>query len=96
MISAVYPLIFAVYLIHDNDYVRDLLWARLRVAESADSPWMVLYVAGCAAVIFVVCCAVEWVRKKLFSLLRIDETAGRLCDRLQNAVEERLERLGNE
>lgn len=78
------PLAFGVYLIHDHPTVRPTLWDWLRVHSFADSAWMVPYGLLCTAGIFLVCCSVEWIRQKLFSVLGIQKWIDRSCDRLQS------------
>lgn len=91
--ASVYPLIFAVYLLHCNEYMNTRLWAWLKVPEQMNNPWMVLYALACAFGIFAVCCAVEWVRRKLFSVLRIEEAVGCVCDRVEQKTKKRIEKV---
>lgn len=90
--SAVYPLIFAVYLLHCNDYMNSHLWSLLGVDRCGESPWMVVYALGCSALIFVCCCAIEWVRRRIFTVLRIDSAFARLCDTIQCRAEKTLDK----
>ncbi len=63
---------FAIYLIHDNPFVRPVLWKGLLHAEAwADSPWALLFCAGAAVLVYVACSLVELVRQ---------QTLGRLYD----------------
>lgn len=93
LVSDVYPLIFAVYLIHCNDFMNDHLWSLLKVDQCGNSPWMVIYSLACSFFIFVVCCGIEWVRKKIFGLLRVDVLVGSLCDRIQRHAEGVFDKL---
>ena len=77
------PLAFGVYLIHDHTNLRPVLWEFLKPYTFADSLWMVPYGLLCAAGIFLVCCGIEWIRQKLFSILGIQKWIDRTCDRLQ-------------
>ena len=81
------PLTLAVYLIHEHDHFRSLLWQWLNPGGYAESPWMVAYVLGCGIGIFCICCLIEWIRSKLFRLCRIDRLVNSLCDKLQSRVE---------
>lgn len=84
LISFLATLSFGVYLVHDHPSVRPLLWRWLEPYALADSPWMLPYALCCAVGIFLICCAVEWVRQRLFSLLGIRQLTDRLCDRIQS------------
>lgn len=88
------PLCFAVYLIHDN------LWVRLFYIQAlsplpalAGGPWYgwlgMFFAEG--AGIFLFGCLVEWVRRQLFRLLRIDP----LCDRIADRIAALWRRLTN-
>lgn len=78
------PLAFGVYLIHDHNSVRSLLWGWLKPFALAGSAWMVPYSLICVAGIFLVCCAVEWCRQRLFRLCGIDEMVNKAADKLQS------------
>ena len=57
---------FGVYLIHENSYVRPFLWQTLfRVENFKNSPWLLLHMVGSVAAVFLLCSAVEYLRKKL-------------------------------
>lgn len=79
------PLCFAAYLIHDNFWVRQFyIMALSPLPALAEGPWygwLGMFLAEGAG-IFLFCCAVEWVRRQLFRLLRIDD----LCDRIADKI----------
>lgn len=77
------PLAFGVYLIHDHPSIRPMLWSILKPHIFAGSIWMIPYGLACVAGIFLVCCMAEWLRQKIFHLLKIDTAIDRLCDKLQ-------------
>ena len=81
------PLTFSVYLIHEQDNFRPLLWQWLNPAAFAESPWMIPYCLLCVVGIFTVCCLIEWVRQKLFRVCGINKMVERVCDRVQNRVQ---------
>lgn len=87
-ICLIAPLTFAVYLIHEQDHFRPILWQWLNPAAFARSPWMVPYCLLCAAGIFAVCCLIEWVRQQLFRVCGINRLVERSCDRIQRIVAE--------
>lgn len=90
-IRLIAPLTFAVYLIHEQDRFRPILWQWLNPAAFAESPWMVPYCLLCVVGIFAVCCLIEWVRQRLFRVCRIDRLVARSCDRIQGRVQAWLE-----
>lgn len=91
IISAVAPLAFGVYLIHDNRFVRPILWEALKPSAYVESPWLLLYMALCVIGIFVICCIIEKLRQILFSQCRINALVKTWSDKVQNAVLQRLE-----
>ena len=67
------PYTFGVYLIHDHLLVRDWLWNKVSLPSYCDK-WLYLFlVIGICFVIFVVCAAIDVVRKKLFAVIGIDK-----------------------
>ena len=86
IIRAVSPLTFGVYLIHENRFVRPLLWGFLEPARFAGSPLMIPIVIACTITIFLVCCVIEWLRRLLFQKCGITGAIGKVCDRLQFRV----------
>jgi surface polysaccharide O-acyltransferase-like enzyme len=83
IIGFVAPLVFGVYLIHDHPSVRVPLWKLLNPPAYAESVWMIPYVFTCVVGIFFCCCAVEWIRQKLFRVCGIDSLIDRICGRIQ-------------
>ena len=67
------PYTFGVYLIHDHLLVREWLWSSASLHSYCDKAFYPIFVVGMCVIIFVVCSMIEVVRKKIFSLLRIDK-----------------------
>lgn len=88
VIAALSPLVFAVYLIHEQDTLRPHLWRWLHPGQFAESPMAIPYVLVCTSAIFLVCCAIEWIRGKLSAKLGLGKAVGTLCDRVQEKTEE--------
>lgn len=58
---------FGIYLIHDNRYLREVIWNDIfRVNEFSDKPYLVLYLLACVIIIFIVCATIDYIRQKLF------------------------------
>ncbi len=69
------PLTFAVYLIHDNSNVRNILWKILPM-EQLYAGGIMMYLGGLiviAPTIFVVCCAIEKSRIQIFNQIGIQK-----------------------
>ena len=72
------PFTFGVYLIHDNLLVRDWLWNTLSLTTFSDQ-WMYPFVVlAVCLIIFVTCALLDAVRKKVFTLLKIDSQIAKL------------------
>ncbi len=57
---------FGVYLIHDNNYVRNWLWVdTLNNSQYANSYFMIIHMLVSAAIIFAICIMIELLRKKV-------------------------------
>lgn len=65
------PYIMAVYLIHDNVYLRPLLWdGVVRPLNYVNSCWFLPYCVAVVVAVFVLCVSVEYVRQKVVSLIK--------------------------
>ena len=84
------PLAFGVYLIHDHPIIRPLLWRWLQPTAYVQSVWLVPYWIAYTVGIFVACCAIEWVRQRLFALCGIDAAIGRVSDWIQKKIVQKL------
>ena len=72
-LSVFVPLSFSVYIIHDHPLVRRLLIQDSLLPVLGLSPWLqLLVVAFCAVKIWAVCSGADWIRLRIFKLLRID------------------------
>lgn len=84
MINTVASCAFGVYLIHDNTHVRTVLWPDiLNVPGYENSPWMIVHMAVSVAAVFIVCTAIEFVRKKV-----IEKPLMKLYDKAEAKIKE--------
>lgn len=68
------PYTFGVYLIHDNFYIRNLLWNNwLSPIQHIDSWGFIPYMIVISFIIFSVCVFTDYLRSKLFSILHLNE-----------------------
>ncbi len=97
---ALAPLTFGVYLIHDNNQIRTLLWSILiKPSQFANSPYMIFIVMGISVIVFAVCALMEKGRLELFRVLKMDGLVARFSEkveRMQNTVENKLLNDNNE
>ncbi|MBQ3497900.1 MAG: acyltransferase [Clostridia bacterium] len=69
---------FGVYLIHDNQLLRTILWQDvLHTTDYADSPFMIVHMLVCSLIVFALCAVVEFLRKTLIEkpVLRLYDIA---------------------
>lgn len=87
LLSRVSGLVFAVYLIHDHPLIRETVIQNLFYGIQ-DSAWYLtlLYSAGIVVIVFLVCVVAEWLRVKLFHILRLDVAVENLCRKLTNQL----------
>lgn len=79
IIALVSPLTFGVYLIHDSMFIRkSLISGTLAEVSAGSTVGMTAKVFCFAAAVFVVCLAIDWLRSKLFQLLRVKEIIAKL------------------
>lgn len=80
-------LVFAVYLIHDHPLIRETVVQNMfRGMEETAWYLTLLWAAGVVCVIFLLCVAAEWIRAKLFRVLRLDAAAENLCRKLTDQL----------
>ena len=73
---------FGVYLIHENTYIRKLLWSTIfKNAEHAQSKYLIPYTLVQIVGVFVVCTVVELIRIHL-----IEKGYSKLIDKLSNGI----------
>lgn len=93
IISSISSLTFGIYLFHDNYYVR-LYFIKDKFTFLSDTivPLNIIYALLIALLVFTISMLVEFVRKKLFDLLKIDKFAeivvNRIKDILNNIVKQ--------
>lgn len=64
------PYTFAVYLIHDNNYVRDWLWHDvIHLENTLNTPYYILLLAFIPLSIYIVCLGIEYLRVKVFNVI---------------------------
>lgn len=66
------PYTFGVYLIHDHLLIRGWLWSYISLTSYCDKLYYPIIVIGLCLAIFGVCAMIDAIRKKLFSIFRID------------------------
>ena len=90
------PLTFGVYLIHDNHYVRPVLWETLHMSDYAQKPYAIFVVIGVALSIFLIGCAIEGLRRLLFRPIERSAFWDRLQERLTQNVHRFIIRVSEE
>ena len=73
------PYTFGVYLIHDNPYIRTLLWEDWIVPSEYVGSWMLLPKMVIYVVLIYLTCTL---RAKFFLLLKINESINMMCERI--------------
>lgn len=64
------PYTFAVYLIHDNNYVRSWLWHDIiRLENTLNSPYYILLLLFIPLFIYIICLCIEYLRVELFNII---------------------------
>lgn len=74
---------FGVYLIHDNYYMRAILWDTLHPYTFQNSWILIPYWIFCVCLIYVVCSLIELLRQYIFRMFGISKMCERIADNLQ-------------
>ena len=84
IILFVSPLVFGVYLIHDHNDIRSLIWGELfRCNEWGNDPLLMFRVFGTSVVVFLIALLLEWLRKQLWKLVCVDNFSKHICGRAE-------------
>ena len=79
------PLTFGVYLIHDNNFVRGWLWENINTTGFMYSSMFVVKMIAIVIIIFIVCSFIEYIRQKLFRILKVDKLANKIEKKVKTA-----------
>jgi len=91
IIGFIAPLTFAVYLIHESPFVVDFLWEKINVSVwCVDNGLFFLFAIGLVLILFLLCCSIEFVRSRVFKLLKIDRAITKLSDLVENKIRTRV------
>ena len=82
IILRVSPFVLGVYLIHDNSFVREILWEYL--VFWVDSSWIIPILLFYSSVILFFSLIIDYLRKYMFTYLCVDRLCIKLDKYLQN------------
>ena len=86
-------LCFGVYLIHDNRYIRPVLWELINPPQYIGRWSFMFYMSGSIVLIFIYCILVEYIRKKLWGFISLHIPFRSLEMRIKEKTEMLLTRL---
>lgn len=86
------PLTFSVYLIHEQANFKPILWEILKPSTMVYSGWLIPYLFVCVICIFVVCCVIDYARRKVFKNLGINQMIKKITDQLQKKANIMIEK----
>lgn len=80
------PFTFAVYLIHDNNNVRPILWKWVLSHSNIDSVLLYAQLFGYSLGIFIVCLIIDYFLKRFMSCLHVDTLVDALTDQARTRL----------
>lgn len=80
------PFTLGVYLIHDNEYIRKLLWEGLNLPTYFDSIMLLPMLICISIIIFIICIFLDYIRYKLFSFARIKDRLNAIMSRFEGVI----------
>ena len=84
------PLSFGVYIIHDFPLIRNYVMKEAFVKVAHMNPiMMVLVILGFAVIIFVICALIDWIRLKIFNVLKVKA----LSEKITSLIAERVDNI---
>lgn len=89
LINTISSACFGIYLLHDNSYIRALLWSTIfKNSNYEQSSFLVPYTLMQIVVVFVVCAVVELIRIHL-----VEKKYSKLIDKLSNLINKIIDKL---
>lgn len=66
VINELSSLTFGVYMIHDNKYIRMIIWSKIfKISNYVNCWYMIFHLIGCVTLIYIVCSVIEGIRKNI-------------------------------
>lgn len=91
LINKISSLVFGVYLIHDNQFLRYIIWGDIfKVEYYSKSPYLVLYMISVIIVIILSCFIIEYLRKTIF-----EKPLFKLLDKKLDKIQGKIEQILN-
>lgn len=84
IILKVAPLTFSIYLIHDNNYVRSILWKYINAGAYSYTWYFPMLMIGIILIIYMSCSLIEWLRSRLFKQINGGSWLEKICQEINN------------
>ncbi|MCQ2485851.1 MAG: acyltransferase [Clostridia bacterium] len=89
---------FAVYIIHDNNLIRECIWQFINPTKYSDDMFLLVYMILCVVAVFFVCCFVEFIRQQTFGRIlkkiELNKKIDNVQNRIKNGIEKKLRNKG--
>lgn len=82
LICSVAPLTLGVYLIHAHADVSTWLWETLNLPQYMEQAWFPLLQLVCVVAIFIICIAIDALRRKILGKLENSHAVWTFCDKI--------------
>lgn len=89
IINFISPLVFGVYLIHDNPYIQVMLykWLKIDTGILVTSPIIFVKIFVIAISIFIICAFIEFIRQKIFNFIKRRKTYKKITNKFYNYIQ---------
>lgn len=85
------PLTFAVYLIHDNEFLRGILWSYINPIHNIK--YIYIHLPLTVILIFFVCIIIDYIRNLVFNKLINQNKLEYFCDYIENIIKNKIKKL---
>jgi len=92
LISFLTPLVFGVYIIHDNQFIRSVLWGFVNMPYHMHNVYFPLYLLVVVVAIFILCVFIEWGRQRLFALIGYEAYLIKKCENVSSKLDRLLDK----
>lgn len=93
LINRIAKTTLGVFIIHTHFALRDSLWIMLGSKDVMNSHLLLLHLAGCVILVFVICSFIDFGRAKLFNVLKVEKLTIKFSEKINTLFDkERMEK----
>lgn len=94
LINNVSILTFGVFLIHENYFIRKILYSEIfKIDTLYNSKYLILYTVISIFIVYIICSLIEYIRQVLFNIFKIDKISFKIIDGIIKFIKKLYKRI---